>query len=181
MYNQYYYFSLDILMTENNYSTYKKVNLIENRKKIFNILIVDDDENIANNLKILLNSRGHNVTAVYDGIKCISRCNDTETHYDIVFLDYHMHDIDGLQVADIVRCDKKKTIIFAYTGDSSEKALENFKNVGMNGVIIKPIIVSSIDMLMNKLENSVILDKNAISFLARKSYRSILIFDEIEL
>ncbi|AYV75649.1 MAG: PAS domain-containing sensor histidine kinase [Terrestrivirus sp.] len=168
-------------MTENyNYST-RSVNHIENRRKIFNILIVDDDENIANNLKLLLNSRGHNVMVVNDGIRCISRCKDDETHFDIVFLDYHMDDIDGAQVADIVRDDKKKTIIFAYTGDSSEKALTDFKNVGMSGAVIKPITVNCIDMLMSKLENSTILDKNSISMLSRKSYRSILIFDEIVL
>ena len=111
----------------------------ENRRKVFNILIADDDTNIANNLKTLLNLRGHNVYVVDDGIGCISKCKDTQTFFDIVFLDYHMDGLDGAQVAEIVKDDGKKTLVFAYTGDNSDKAIHEFKIAGMDGAIIKPI------------------------------------------
>lgn len=152
----------------------------QNRRKIFNILVVDDDINIANNLKTLLNFRGHNVIVVDDGMRCIAKCQDTDIHYDIVFMDYHMEGLDGAKVAQYVKADEnKKTIIFAYTGDNSEKALLDFKTVGMNGAIIKPVDINCIDMLMNKLENSCTLDRNAIKIILRKSSKSIMIFDEI--
>lgn len=149
-----------------------------NRRKTFSILIVDDDSMIANNLKTLLNFRGHNVTYVDDGAQCIAQCQ--ENKYDIVFLDYHMEGLDGAQAAEIVKSEEKRTIVFAYTGDNSDKALTNFKSVGMDGVIVKPVDSQSIDMLMNKIENSVYLDKSTITTIARKSDRSILIFDEIK-
>lgn len=166
-----------------NYQVEKMpVSHTENRRKIFNILIADDDTNIANNLKSLLNYRGHNVFVVEDGIGCISKCKDTETYFDIVFLDYHMEGLDGAQVAEIVKDDgRRKTLVFAYTGDNSDKALREFKSVGMDGAIIKPIDIKGINMLMNKLENSSILDKIAINNISRKTDQSILIFDEITL
>ena len=151
----------------------------ENRRKIFNILIADDDTNIASNLQSLLNLRGHIVNIVDDGIGCISKCKNTENFFDIVFLDYHMDGLDGAQVAEIVKDDGKKTLVFAYTGDNSDKALNEFKIAGMDGAIIKPIDIKGIDMLMNKLENSSHIDKTTINSLSRKTERSILIFDEI--
>lgn len=151
----------------------------ENRRKIFNILIADDDTKIAVDLQSILNLRGHNVYTVDDGIGCISKCKNTENYYDIIFLDYHMDGLDGAQVAEIVKDDGKKTLVFAYTGDNSDKALRDFKTAGMDGAIIKPIDIKGIDMLMNKLENSSFIDKATINNLSRKSEKSILIFDEI--
>ena len=165
-----------------SYTNYTVTALIkeqqETRRKSFRILIVDDDQNIANSLSTLLNFRGHNVTYVDDGAQCIARCQDDK--YDIVFLDYHMEGLDGAQAAEIVKDNAKKTLVFAYTGDSSDKAISDFKTVGMDGVIVKPVDSASMDMLMNKIENSTCLDKATITSIARKSSRSILIFDEVQ-
>lgn len=149
----------------------------ENKKKIFSILIVDDDVDVGENLKVLLSLRGHNTVFVDDGIRCISHCRDKDKYYDIIFLDYHMDGLDGAQVAEIVKEKNKKTLIFAYTGDNSEKAIDDFKHVGMDGAIIKPIDIPSIEMLMTKLEQSNCLDKNLIRTISRKSANSILIFE----
>ena len=146
-----------------------------NRRKTFSILIVDDDIMNGNNLKTILSKRGHNVSFVDDGPECIIASQ--ENMYDMMFIDYHMKGIDGAQVADIVK--NNKTILFAYTGDNSKKALEDFKNVGMNGVLIKPFDMDAIDMLMNKMETATIINKNDINLLSRKSGRSVIIFDEL--
>lgn len=148
------------------------------KRKTFSILIVDDDIDVANNLKTLLELRGHRVTVVDDGLRCITHCKDKRKHYDIVFMDYHMEGLDGAQVTQIVKNDKKKSLIFAYTGDDSQKAINDFKQVGMDGAIIKPIDIQSIQLLMSKLELSTNLDIGIIKNITKKSCRSILIFEE---
>lgn len=145
------------------------------RRKLFKILIVDDDIDVATNLQKLLELRGHNVTVVDDGLRCITHCKDKTKHYDIVFMDYHMEGLDGAQVTEIVK--KDKTLIFAYTGDDSQKAINDFKQVGMDGAIIKPIDIRMIELLMSKLELSMVLDTSIIKNITKKSYRSILIFN----
>lgn len=147
------------------------------KRKIFNILVVDDDIDVADSLKTLLKSRGHNVTVVDDGLRCISHCKDKKKFYDIVFIDYHMEGLDGAQVTEIVKDDNKKSLIFAYTGDDSQKAINDFKQVGMDGAIIKPIDINSIELLMSKLELLSFLDNSIIRNITKKSCRSILIFD----
>jgi len=163
-----------------SYSLDKNVTSQIRYRKVFNILIVDDDEVIAKNLKEVLSMRGHNVYIFEDGLRCISHFQNNDViKYDIVFMDYHMDGLDGAQVAEIVKENKANTIIFAYTGDDSTKAINDFKNVGMNGVIIKPFDISCIDMLMNKLESCDKLDSVSIKMITKKSLKSILIFDEI--
>ena len=149
------------------------------KRKIFNILIVDDDVDVADNLKQLLELRGHLVTVVDDGMRCITHCKDKERHYDIVFMDYHMEGLDGAQVTEIVKDGNPcKTLIFAYTGDDSTKAINDFKQVGMDGAIIKPFDISSIEFMMSRLELSIVLDATIIKNIIKKSCRSILIFGQ---
>ena len=148
------------------------------KRKTFNILIVDDDLDVADNLKKLLELRGHNITIVDDGPRCITHCKDKEKQYNMVFIDYHMEGLDGAQVAEIVKCGSKSPLIFAYTGDNSLKAINDFRQVGMDGAIIKPIDIQSIQMLMGKLEQNLVLDRSMIKSLSRKSSRSILIFED---
>lgn len=156
-------------------------NKYQPRRKTFSILIVDDDIDVAQNLKAFLELRGHNVVTVDDGLRCITHCKDRSRHYDIVFMDYHMEGLDGAQVTDIVRGRgseeaQRKTIIFAYTGDCSREALDDFKDVGMDGAIIKPVDIAGIEILMSKLEYSDALDETVIRTIKRKSANSILLF-----
>lgn len=142
------------------------------KRKLLNILIVDDDTEAAENFKTILQFRGHNITIVDDGLRCITRCMGKEQIYDIVFMDYHMEGLDGAKVAEILKEYNESTLIFAYTGDNSEKAIQEFKNAKMDGVIIKPFDIKHIELLMNKIELEELLDKNLF---LRKTCKSILI------
>jgi len=121
-------------------------------KKKLNILIVDDDIISAELFKEYLSLRGHNVVNINEGVKCISTClNNT---YDIIFLDYHIGDIDGVELADCLKdVLNSKAIIYAYTGDNSSIALKKFKDIGMKGAIIKPLDLKSINNILNNIED----------------------------
>jgi CheY-like chemotaxis protein len=122
------------------------------KKTKFNILIVDDDTNSSELFKEILESRGHNVLTLDEGVKCISKC--LNTNYDIIFLDYHIGDIDGVELADCLKdILKTKSRIYAYTGDNNQQTLDKFKNVGMNGVFIKPLNINNINNVLNNIEN----------------------------
>ena len=106
-----------------------------NKKKKLNILIVDDDINSLTLFKEILELRGHNVIALDEGMKCISKCINST--FDIIFVDYHIGDIDGVELTDCLKdVLHTESIIFAYTGDNSKTAIERFKNIGMKGAII---------------------------------------------
>jgi CheY-like chemotaxis protein len=122
--------------------------------KKLNILIVDDDTISSELFKDILESYGHNVKTLDEGIKCLSNC--IKNDYDIIFLDYHIGDIDGVELADCLKdVLHKKSSIYAYTGDSNPMIMKKCKDIGMNGAIIKPINVINI----NKILSNIIRDK----------------------
>lgn len=145
------------------------------KKKQFDILIVDDEEDASFMFKTILEARGHNVMTLKEGVSCISKCKSNA--YDIIFMDYHIADIDGVQVTEFIKdIYKTNAIIFAYTGDTSKEAIAEFKNIGMIGALIKPIDCDLLDNIMNTLEDRGCVDKNIFSKLARKSDGSFIVF-----
>jgi PleD family two-component response regulator len=145
------------------------------RKNKLNILVVDDDETSLELFKDILQFRGHNVTAVNEGVRCISHLQNN--YYDIIFLDYHIGDIDGVDLADCIKdVFKHKSLIFAYTGDSSTNALDRFKIIGMNGALIKPLNIDLIDSIMNTIEKNEKNNKNIENKLKVINDESIIIF-----
>jgi CheY-like chemotaxis protein len=122
--------------------------------KKLNILIVDDDTISSELFKDILESYGHNVKTLDEGVKCLSNC--IKNDYDIIFLDYHIGDIDGVELADCLKdVLHKKSSIYAYTGDSNPMIMKKCKDIGMNGAIIKPINLINI----NKILLNIIRDK----------------------
>jgi CheY-like chemotaxis protein len=146
-------------------------------RKTFNILIVDDDVIGAECLKEILELKGHRVNIVDDGSRSITLCQSNK--YDVVFMDYHLDGLDGVQLTNILKDDMiKKTIILAYTGDNSSLALELFKNSGMDGIVVKPIDLSIINMLLCQIEEKILNNKSddMHSFIKKTKKNSVLFF-----
>jgi PleD family two-component response regulator len=133
-----------------------------NNKKKLDILIVDDDTNSSELFKELLSLRGHNVSSLDEGVKCISKC--MKNKYDIIFLDYHIGDIDGVELADCLKdVLKTESLIYAYTGDNNPNSIQKFKDVGMNGVFFKPINMNIINNFISTLETNKKINKQTNS------------------
>ena len=149
---------------------------IYNKKKSLNILIVDDDNECSTLFKKILELRGHKVDSINEGIGCVSKCH--KTNYDIIFMDYHIEDIDGDQISTIIREDlNNKSKIFAYTGDKTNSAIENFKHSGMDGALFKPIDMNLFHDVMNIFERDHMeIDQESLNRISRKSKGNIFIF-----
>jgi len=135
------------------------------KSKRLDILIVDDDVFSAELFKEYLSIMGHNVLSLNEGVKCISYC--MKNKFDIIFLDYHIGDIDGVELADCLKDVLKiKSKIYAYTGDNKPESIKKFKDIGMDGVLIKPIDLNKINNIIieNENKNTHIQNKNIILF-----------------
>lgn len=136
----------------NNYNY--NLNYSYSHKKKLNILIVDDDTKSSELFKEILELNGYNVNTLDEGMKCISRCMTDK--YDIIFLDYHIGDIDGADLADCLKdVLKTKSLIYAYTGDSNPDIIKKCQDIGMNGALIKPININLINNIMKTIEQNV--------------------------
>ena len=110
------------------------------------ILIVDDTkinrliaEEIISPLKATTDTAESGQVAL-DKIK--------ENKYDIIFMDYMMPLMDGVETTDKIRKMKgdyfKQVPIIALTGDTSERTQDMFKAAGINDFLEKPIVYEQI-------------------------------------
>ena len=150
-------------------------NIIYNKPKIFSILIVDDDIDFCKKFKKNLEIRGHSVIILTEGMIYVSKC--INNHFDLIFMDFHIKDIDGDKVTTIKEDFNNRSIIFAYTGDKSDQAIESFKKNSMNGVIIKPLDMDLFNNIMSILEKDIKnIDRKSLERLSKKSKGNIIIF-----
>ena len=110
------------------------------------ILIVDDDHEIVNVLSIILEEENYDVMKVYKGNDAVTSIR--ESNPDLVLLDYMLPDINGDEVARIVRQELKKQklpIILISAAHDGEKVAEKAQ---MDGYIAKPF---EMNILLEKI------------------------------
>jgi CheY-like chemotaxis protein len=97
------------------------------------ILIVDDDKNLANSFKIVLQSVGFDVDVARTGTQAIYRAE--RKNYDLVLLDLNLPDLMGDEVAESLYKLKGDLDIIMITG------YRKFKDEmeGQHSVLMKPI------------------------------------------
>ncbi|HKC36913.1 MAG TPA: response regulator, partial [Chitinophagaceae bacterium] len=70
-------------------------------EKSTSILLVEDEENLHEALKLNLELEGYNVTSAYDGASALSAVN--AEYFDLIILDVMLPEMDGISVAETVR------------------------------------------------------------------------------
>jgi DNA-binding NtrC family response regulator len=96
-----------------------------NKNTSANILVVDDDRQIADMLKDYLVGRGYAVTAAYIGREALAAFSTGNFH--IVIVDMRMPDVDGMAVLKSVRKTDPAAVVIMITGyattDSAVEAI----------------------------------------------------------
>jgi len=114
-----------------------------------NILIVDDDDFLTETFKVILETVGYNIDICSTGMQALHQTK--EKNYDLVILDIKLPDINGDEVARIIRKQGQKTNIVLITGyEKLAKDLEG-DPVEVNEVLMKPISPNSLLTLTKKV------------------------------
>ena len=113
------------------------------------ILIVDDDEFLAETGKAILGSSGYNVEIVTSGIEAIERTK--EKKFDLIFMDIKLPDIDGGDVARILNDQSKNTKVVMITGyerlaGGVANDLDNVKEI-----LMKPVSPGNLIAIADKI------------------------------
>lgn len=100
------------------------------------ILIVEDDDRIAKNIKKILESDNFKVTIAANGEDGLYQA--VEETYDVIILDWMLPDQDGITVCKKIRQKKNTTPIIILTAKSQlENKIEGL-NVGADDYLTKP-------------------------------------------
>ena len=112
-----------------------------------NILIVDDNEDLANNLKDILHELGYGASAAFNAAEALALCRKTPFH--LALLDYKLPDMDGLSLRDrLAEIAEAEFILITGVApaDWSDDALRNGRIIALE---TKPL---NMDRLLSRIQ-----------------------------
>jgi len=116
------------------------------------ILIAEDSSVILNLTKKILTQQKFEITTVKNGIAVLDKL-EKET-FDLILMDINMPGLDGMETTKRIRSNSNKQIsslpIFAITGNASNYSIEEFKAVGLNEYLQKPLDFDRLVTLVNQ-------------------------------
>ena len=122
------------------------------------VLIAEDEDDIAQQYKMVLEELGHEVERAKDGEECLKifhdalekNYKDRPNPYDVILLDYLMPIMDGIEAAKVIleECPEQRIIFVTGHGPKLLSGLIDFEKPVE--ILIKPVPLTA---LIAKIEN----------------------------
>jgi CheY-like chemotaxis protein len=118
------------------------------------VLVVDDEHDTADSMKVILEHWGQEVRVAYDGLSAVDLARVFRPH--IALLDIGLPGLDGWQVAEAMRESPatETAFLLAVTGYSTRDDIERSHAKGFHGHVLKPVSPQLIWKLLWRIGNS---------------------------
>lgn len=141
------------------------------------VVIADDEPITRMDLKELLSEEGYQVVGeAADGFDAVEACKQNRP--DLVLMDIKMPLLDGLSAAKIIFEENLADTVMMLTAYSEREFVEEAKNVGVAGYLVKPIdeksLVPSIELAVARSKDMKKLRKDMEKVSERLENRSII-------
>jgi CheY-like chemotaxis protein len=118
-------------------------------QKNLKILVVDDEEVVAEVLGKLIEVDGHNVTVTFESKKALEVFQKEK--FDVVFTDISMPGMNGIDLTQKLLELDKNAKIAAVTGHVGTQEVEKILNAGARTVLKKPFTKKDIDFKIKEV------------------------------
>jgi len=115
-----------------------------------NIVIIEDDLPSIKYYETLLKNSGASIKIFQTGKEFIDYLNLGDNNIDLVFMDFLIPLINGIECVKIFRKERKSTPVIMITAYSSEQAKTEAYIAGCNEYVLKPIYPEKIFFLLEK-------------------------------
>jgi two-component system alkaline phosphatase synthesis response regulator PhoP len=126
------------------------------------ILLVEDEENLHEALKLNLELEGYDVTSAHDGATAQKTIEGE--YFDLIILDVMLPEIDGISVAENIRISNNEVpiLILSAKNSSADRVLGLKK--GADDYLTKPFNLEELLLRVHKLieKNKKLLDKSTV-------------------
>ena len=122
------------------------------------ILLIEDELQLRDNLQILLQSAGYQVTTAANGVEGIQQLR--EQAFDLVITDLVMPGMDGFKVMDYLRVHSPETVVVAITGYVSAESAITALRKGAYDYLAKPLDVDLVHSVVARALEKVRLQKD---------------------
>jgi two-component system nitrogen regulation response regulator NtrX len=113
-----------------------------------NILIAEDDKNIARLIKEIVERKGHTAAITADGDEAFKVFCSIK--FDLIITDLKMPKVDGMRFIQQVREKNKKVPIIIVTGYGSEKNRTLAEGFGVFKILSKPCSILDITLAIEQ-------------------------------
>ena len=127
------------------------------------ILIVDDDENIRNTMKTILEDEGYIVDLAATGSEAIQKTQ--KTAYNIALLDIRLPDMEGVELLKLMKDTMPRTRKIMVTGYPSMQNAITALNKNADAYLIKPV---NVEKLLNTVKEQLQLQEEERKFSEQK-------------
>ena len=115
----------------------------------FEILLVEDEENLHDALKLNLEMEGYNVTSSFDGAHALRQIQSA--HFDLIILDIMLPTLDGFSITETVRLHNIETpILIVSAKNTSANRVQGLK-LGADDYLTKPFNLEELLLRVSKL------------------------------
>jgi len=125
-----------------------------------NILLVEDEENLHETLKLNLEMEGYSVTSAYDGNEAMKIVE--EEYFDLIIMDVMLPEMDGISVTENIRLNNNNVpvLILSAKNTGHDRVLGLKK--GADDYLTKPFNLEELLLRIDKLivKNKKIVDKD---------------------
>ena len=126
------------------------------------ILLVEDEENLHEALKLNLELEGYDVTSAFDGAAALRAVQGE--YFDLIILDVMLPEMDGINVTETIRLkDTEVPILILSAKNSSADRVLGLKK-GADDYLTKPFNLEELLLRVSKLieKNKKLLDKSTV-------------------
>jgi len=128
-------------------------------KKPFELLLVDDDRDLADVLAEFLKSQGIKVTVTHCVTEASAELKKASLRYQIILSDLRLPDGDGLSLIELAKKENPELLAAVMTGYASlETALKAIR-LGAYDYITKPFNLSEIEILIRNMCDRISLEE----------------------
>ena len=117
--------------------------------KEFEILFVDDDRTILSLVEEYLTAFDYRIHVVDNGLKALELIKEKE--FDVVFTDFKMPDIDGLELLTVIKEYRPATEVIMVTGHGTMESAIQAMKFGSYDYIQKPFKLDVLRIIIDKI------------------------------
>src|SRR5207237_4089387 len=111
------------------------------------ILVIDDQEQIANLAELILKTSGYDCSKANSGKRALELIYDKNNNYDLILMDLAMPEVSGIDVLKKLKADGKldrNKVVFFSASSLTGPEKEDLKKIGALDALNKPFTKSEL-------------------------------------
>lgn len=151
-------FSFELTAQEDSSTCQKETQSLSkkeiNKKLLSKLKILIAEDNIINQkvAQSMLASIGGNADLAQTGLEAVKLSE--KNNYDIIFMDYHMPELNGIEATKIIRKTNQEVKIIAMTASALAETKAECREAGMDAFLTKPLTAKELEKIIFKTLNS---------------------------